>query len=247
MTLSVGTIETYVPGSTEFEQTQYGDLGTKERESLSLSDSNLWLVDSTALKQSSTDDLSLLTLYSASATTDPEGYLAPMASTAMASTTGDITIYGSTPTADSVLYTNGSALRLSDGSPLLDVQGGTQSSATLIANGGGLNPTTLTTLGITSGSDTPTSVTGATGSLSLPSTGPNGPVITDGGGGVGTGEGGGSGTPTTGGLDSIPDLPGEVKPVPLELHTSLGLLTLGAIVIVRRSGWWHRRRPVAQP
>ncbi|MFH7243176.1 MAG: hypothetical protein ACHWZW_10035 [Spirulina sp.] len=246
MTLSVGTIETYVPGSTEFYETQYGNLGTDERESLSLSDSNLWLVDSTALKQSSTDDLSLLALYSASPTTDTEGYLAPMASTTMASTTGNVTIYGSTPTADSVLYTNSSALQLSDGSPLLEVQGGTQSSATLISNsGGGLSPTTLTNFGGTSGTSTTTSGTGSTGSFT--GGGTDDPSITDGGDGVGTGDGGGSGTPTTGGLDGTPDIPGEVKPVPFELHTSLGLLTLGAIVIVRRSGWWRRRRPVAQP
>jgi hypothetical protein len=246
MTLSVGTIETYVPGSAEFEQTQYSNLGTEERESLSLSDSNLWLVDSTTLNQDSTGDLNLLTLYSTSSTTDTEGYLAPMASTAMASTTGDITIYGSTPTTDSVLYTSGSVLQLSDGSPLLEVQGGTQSSTTLIADGGSSSDAaTLTDFGINARSGTTASVTGTgtTGSLTGIST--DGPTGTDGGSGVVTG--GDAGTATTGGLDGTPDTPGEVQPVPFDLHTSLGLLILGVIVVVRRRGWWHRRRPVAQP
>lgn len=224
MTLSVGTIETYVPGSTEFYETQYGNLGAEDQTPLTLSDSNLWLVDTTTLDPDGTEDLSLLLLNPDGSTT--EGYLAPMGSTTLGSTTGDITIYGSTPTTDSVLYTNSSALQLSDGSSLLEVQGGTQSSATLSADGSSnLGSATLTGIGTTSGADTTLSGTGSTGSLTLPS----------------TGDGDGSGTPTTGGLDGNPDTPIEVQPVPFDLHTSLGLIILGAVVVVRRRGWWQRR------
>lgn len=49
MTLSVGPIESYIPGSTWFDLTKYSDLGTQEQVSVNLTDSNLWLVDESQL------------------------------------------------------------------------------------------------------------------------------------------------------------------------------------------------------
>jgi hypothetical protein len=49
MDLSIGPIESYIPGSSWFDLTQYSDLGVQERVSVNLTASNLWLVDESQL------------------------------------------------------------------------------------------------------------------------------------------------------------------------------------------------------
>ncbi|MDX2215601.1 MAG: hypothetical protein SFY66_20230 [Oculatellaceae cyanobacterium bins.114] len=49
MDLSVGPIESYIPGSSWFDLTQYSDLGVQEQVSVNLTASNLWLVDKSQL------------------------------------------------------------------------------------------------------------------------------------------------------------------------------------------------------
>lgn len=49
MDVSVGFIESYVPGSSWYDVTQYSDLGTQEQISVNLTSSDLWLVDQSQL------------------------------------------------------------------------------------------------------------------------------------------------------------------------------------------------------
>jgi hypothetical protein len=236
MTLSIGTIESYVPGSTEYDQTQYADLGTQGRDSISLSDSNLWLVDSTSMDQLSTDGISLLTVDSTSLTTDGQGYLAPMSDTTMQSTTGDITVYGSDPNTDSILYTSDPTLQLSDGAPLLEVQGSTQSGTSLLSGSGGTS--TTTDGGTLTSSDPAISGAGSTGSVALTGSGDS----TNSGSVQGV-----SDVADSGSVLGVNDLAGgdigtsgDIQDAPFELHSAVGLLVIGAIVIGRR---WDWRRP----
>jgi hypothetical protein len=229
MSLSIGTIETY---STEFDQIQYGDLGTQDSNSLTLSDSNLWLVDSTSLDGLNTDEFNLdgsTSLYS-----DGDGYLAPMSSTSMESTTGDITVYGSDPNADNILYTSSSSLQISDDVSLLEVEGETQSGSSLTSNSGevSFSPAdsefTLTNSGATIDG------TNSSSSLALPDSGDS----TDSGTTTETT------VETSSGSASDLALSANIQDVPFEMHSALGLLIIAAVVVVRRSQGWRRRQTI---
>ncbi|MEA5452417.1 hypothetical protein VB780_27840 [Leptolyngbya sp. CCNP1308] len=224
MSLSVGTIETYVPNSTEFTQTQYSDLGTQDRDSLTLSDSDLWLVDSTTLTALNTDNSSIYdvtSLYS-----DGEGYLAPMSSTNMESTTGKITVYSSDPSTDNILYTGDSSLQMSDGTPLLEVQGDTQSGSTLLSSIGDLRAGTTDGEFTLTGSDPMAFSSNSLGSLSLPA-------------GDNTAEGN-TAIEVNSILGSNIATSTDITDVPFEMHSALGLLVIGAITVVRHGNLWRR-------
>lgn len=232
MSLSVGTIETYVPDSTEFTQTQYGDLGTQDRDSLTLSDSDLWLVDTTTLNSLNIDSYSLYD--STSLYTDQQGYLAPMSSTNMESTTGGITVYSSDPSTDNILYTGDPSLQMIDGTPLLEVQGDTQGGSTLLSSSGTLSTGTTDSEFTLTSSDPVTASSISSGSLALP-TGDN------------TAESNAAleVTAATTSSSSL-EISSEVTPVPFEMHSALGLIAIGAIAVVRRSNLW-RRQSAAMP
>lgn len=232
MSLSVGTIETYVPNSTEFTQTQYDDLGTQNRDSLTLSDSDLWLVDSTTLTAPNTDNYSLYDL--TSLYSDEEGYLAPMSSTNMESTTGEITVYGSDPSTDNILYTGDPSLQMIDGTPLLEVQGDTQGGSTLLSSSGALSTGTADSEFTLTSSDPVAVGSTSLSSLALPDSGDP----TD----------SGTITETTveanSGSGSDLALSADIQDVPFEMHSALGLLMIAAVVVVRRSQGWRRRQTI---
>ncbi|WP_035992555.1 hypothetical protein [Leptolyngbya sp. KIOST-1] len=230
MSLSVGTIDTY---STELEQVEYSDLGTQDSNALTLTGSNLWLVDTSSLDDQTTAGSGLegfTSLYS-----DGDGYLAPMASTDMASTTGGITLYSSDPNADSILYTGDPSLQLSDSVSLLEIEGETQSGGSQIASGGDLSASTSDSDFTLTNSDPVTDATTSAGSLALP-----------GGGETNSSDVTGDNTATqtvfetTGGTSNDPYSAAEIQDVPFEMHSALGLLAIAAIVLLRRR---PRRRP----
>jgi len=49
MSISVGSIQLYVHGSTWLDMTQYTQFASQERVSINLTSSNLWLIDSSKL------------------------------------------------------------------------------------------------------------------------------------------------------------------------------------------------------
>lgn len=63
MSLSVGPVQSYVPGSTWFDLTQYSDFGLQEQVSVTLIPSNLWLVDQSQLNFDDTATANLAFLY----------------------------------------------------------------------------------------------------------------------------------------------------------------------------------------
>ncbi|MFQ4138574.1 hypothetical protein PGN35_019900 [Nodosilinea sp. PGN35] len=232
MSLSVGTIDTY---STELDQVQYSNLGTQDSNALALSGSNLWLVDTSSFDDQNTDNLGLegfTSLYS-----EGDGYLAPMASTDMASTTGGITMYSSDPNADGILYTGDSSLQTSDSVSLLEVEGQTQGGGSQSSSGSGLSSSTPDEFTLTT-SDPITDATTSAGSLALPESGAS----------IGSSDltGGGTSTQpifeTTGGSSSDLTPAADIKDAPFELHSALGLLAIAAIVVLRRR---QGRRPIA--
>ncbi len=234
MSLSIGTIETY---STELDQTQYDGLNTEDSNSLTLSDSNLWLVDTTNLGDQTTDSFSLdgsTSLYS-----DGDSYLAPMASTNMESTTGGITMYSSDPNADNILYTGDPSLQLSESTPLLEIAGNTQSGGSPISSGGDLSSSTTGSDFTLTNSDPITDATISSGSLALGESGNS----TESGDLVDS-------TTTTettfeavsgSGAGSDLALAPDIKDAPFEMHSALGLLVIAALVVLRRRQGWRRR------
>lgn len=246
--LSVGTIETY---STELDQTQYGSLDSQSTDSLTLSDSNLWLVDSTTLDGLTIDELTLdgsTSLYS-----DNSGYLAPMSNTTMESTTGDITVYGSDPTADNILYTSSSSLQTSDSISLLEVQGETQGGTSLTSSSGSLSSSTTDSGFNLTSLDSPTDSTTSAEALALPSSDPaqsSDPINS--GDPVDSGITTETAVETNSVSGSNPAPSTEIKDVPFEMHSALGLLVVGAIAVMRRGSWWkqtpsHTRTQTPRP
>ncbi|HEY9621816.1 MAG TPA: hypothetical protein V6C78_15760, partial [Crinalium sp.] len=55
MSLSVGPIQSYIPGSTWFDLTQYSDISDQQQVSVNLTSSNLWLVDTSQLNGGTVD------------------------------------------------------------------------------------------------------------------------------------------------------------------------------------------------
>ncbi|WOD41536.1 hypothetical protein [Nodosilinea sp. E11] len=229
MSLSVGTIETY---STESDQIQYDGLNTQESNSLTLSDSNLWLVDTTGLSDQTTDSFSLYT--STSLYSDGEGYLAPMASTNMESTTGGITMYTRDPNADNILYTSDPSLELSESAPLLAIEGDTQGGSSLSASSGTFGSSTTDSDFTLTNLDATTSDSFASGSLALPGSS---------GGEGSTAEGSAVAGSTATAIEvtevASNDLASaaDIKAAPFEIHSAIGLLVLGAMIASRRWGW----------
>ncbi|WP_017296675.1 hypothetical protein [Nodosilinea nodulosa] len=234
MALSVGTIETY---STELNQIQYSDLGTQGSDSLTLSDSNLWLVDSTSLNGLDTSALNLdgsLSLYS-----DGNGYVAPVSSTSMESTTGDIAVYGSDPNADSVLYTNTSSPQTSGDISLLEVGGVTQSGSSLTSSSGELSSSSTNSDFTLASSGSTTGGTNSGAALALPSSG-DPTASSDPASGITTETTIAANSVSGGNLAPSTD----IEAVPLEIHSALGLVIIAAVIILRRSRGWRRRQAI---
>jgi hypothetical protein len=129
MSLSVGPIQNYVPGSTWFDLTKYSDLGTQERVSINLADSNLWLINSS--------DLYLPYDYAPRVAfiNEGAGYQSPVAMTAMGSTPGEITIFDNLSGTNSILPNANAPLQVGDWVQLSEIQAGTQLNFSVIPNG----------------------------------------------------------------------------------------------------------------
>jgi hypothetical protein len=129
MSLSVGPIQSYVPGSTWFDLTKYSDLGTQERVSINLADSDLWLIDSS--------DLYLPYNYAPRVAfiNEGAGYQSPVAMTATGSTTGEITVFENLSGTNSILPNSRAPLQVGDWVQLSEIQAGTQLNFSVTPNG----------------------------------------------------------------------------------------------------------------
>jgi len=129
MTLSVGPVQSYVPGSTWFDLTKYSNLGTQERVSINLADSNLWLIDSS--------DLYLPYNYAPRIAfiNEGAGYQSPVSMTAAGATTGEVTVFANLSGTNSILPSRNAPLQIGDWVQLSEIQAGTQLNFAVTPNG----------------------------------------------------------------------------------------------------------------
>ncbi|MBD1855440.1 DUF4114 domain-containing protein [Leptolyngbya boryana CZ1] len=128
-TISVGPIQHYVPGSTWFDLTKYDNLATQERVAVNLSSSNLWLVDSSKLFLSSDYAPRIAFL------NEGAGYRSPIQISATGNTLGEATVFSDLSGIDSVLSSANAPLRRGDWVQLSELSAGTQINFSVIPNG----------------------------------------------------------------------------------------------------------------
>lgn len=249
MSLSVGPIQSYVPGSTWFDLTQYSNLGTQERVSINLADSNLWLIDSS--------DLYLPYNYAPRVAfiNEGAGYQSPISMTATGSTTGEITIFPNLSGTNSILPSRNAPLRIGDWVQLSEISAGTQLNFSVTPNGVYQPLSTDYTLNPTDPSN-PNSPVFWTAYADPSATKPIfllgyedivGPRsdndFNDGIIAIDLGQENFDAIFTRSNLGQDPTINlKDAEPVPFELHSASALLVIGAIVIGRRWGW-KRLRP----
>jgi len=129
MSLSVGPIQSYVPGSTWFDLTKYSDLGTQERVSINLAESNLWLIDSSSLYLPY-DYAPRIAFINEGA-----GYQSPIQLSADGSTNGTVTVFPNLSGTNSVLPSSGAPLQVGDWVQLSEILGGTQLNFSVTPDG----------------------------------------------------------------------------------------------------------------
>lgn len=129
MSISVGSIQHYVQGSTWFDMTQYTQFGTTERVSVNLSSSNLWLVDSSKLSLSSAYAPRIAFL------NEGAGYQSPIKLSASGSTTGEVTVFPNLSGYDSILPNAKGPLWKGDWVQLSMMEAGTQLNLSVTPNG----------------------------------------------------------------------------------------------------------------
>lgn len=129
MSLSVGPIESYVPDTAWFDLTQYSDLGTEERVSINLSESDLWLIDSSDLYLPYDYDVKVAFL------NEGAGYQSPVSLSASGSTTGDVVLFDNLSGVDSVLPSANAPLEVGDWVQVSTIEGGTQLNFSVTPNG----------------------------------------------------------------------------------------------------------------
>lgn len=129
MALSVGPIQSYVPGSTWFDLTQYSTLGTQERVSINLVESDLWLIDSS--------DLYLPYDYAPRIAfiNEGAGYQSPVLLSASGATNGSTTVFANLSGSNSILPSSNAPLKLGDWVQASNVKAGTQLNFSVIPNG----------------------------------------------------------------------------------------------------------------
>ena len=249
MSLSVGPIQSYVPGSTWFDLTKYSGLGTQERVSINLADSNLWLIDSS--------DLYLPYNYAPRIAfiNEGAGYQSPVSMTANGSTTGDITVFKNLSGTNSILPSSNAPLKVGDWVQMSEILAGTQLNFSVKPNGVvNANAVSLSTnykLNPTSNSNPNSPIfwtAYADPKASKPLVllgyedivGPgsdndfnDGIIAID----VGQDNFKAIFARANLGQDASINLK-DAEAVPFEMHSALGLLVMGAIALARRGGWW---------
>ncbi|MFQ4138573.1 DUF4114 domain-containing protein [Nodosilinea sp. PGN35] len=251
MSLSVGPIQSYVPGSTWFDLAKYSSLGTQERVSLNLSESNLWLIDSS--------DLYLPYNYAPRIAfiNEGAGYQSPISMTANGATSGAVTVFSNLSGSNSILPSANAPLRIGDWVQVSEVLAGTQLNFSVKPNGVvNANATSLSTdyrLNPTSAYN-PNSPIFWAAYADPKATKPllllayedivgrgsdndfnDGILAVD----VGEENFWAIFTRANLGQDATINLK-DAQPVPLEMHSALGLLVIGAIALMRRGSWWKQ-------
>lgn len=127
--VAVGPIQHYVPGSTWFDLTKYDRLGTQERVAVNLSSSNLWLIDSSKLVLSSDYAPRIAFL------NEGAGYRSPVKIRATGNTTGEATVFSDLSGVDSALPSPNAPLKRGDWVQLSKFRSGTQINLSVIPNG----------------------------------------------------------------------------------------------------------------
>ncbi len=255
MTLSVGPIQSYVPGSTWFDLTKYSNLGTQERVSINLAESNLWLIDSS--------DLYLPYDYAPRIAfiNEGAGYQSPVSMTATGSTTGDITVFSNLSGTDSILPSSNAPLQVGDWVQISEIQAGTQLNFSVTPNGAvssGRAPlSTDYTLNPTDPSN-PNSPIFWTAYADPKATKPlvllgyedivgsgSDNDFNDGIIAIDVGQENFDAIFTAANLGQDPQINlKDAQAAPFEMHSAAGLLVIGAIVIGRRKGWWRLRKTI---
>jgi len=129
MSISVGSIQHYVQGSTWFDLTQYTQFGSSERVSVNLASSNLWLVDSSKLFLESAYAPRLAFL------NEGAGYQSPIKVTASGATTGEATAFSNLSGYNSILPNATGPLWKGDWVQLSMMEAGTQLNLSVTPNG----------------------------------------------------------------------------------------------------------------
>lgn len=129
MSISVGSIQHYVQGSTWFDMTQYTQFGTQERVSINLASSNLWLVDSSKLflQNAYAPRIAFLN--------EGAGYQSPITLTASGGTTGAVTVFPNLSGYNSILPNSTGPLWKGDWVQLSMMEAGTQLNLSVTPNG----------------------------------------------------------------------------------------------------------------
>ncbi|MEB3360443.1 MAG: hypothetical protein VKK04_27210 [Synechococcales bacterium] len=257
MSLSVGPIQRYVPGSTWFDLTKYSNLGTQERVSINLVESDLWLIDSS--------DLYLPYDYAPRVAfiNEGAGYQSPVSMTAMGSTTGEATVFSNLSGINSILPSRNAPLRVGDWVQISEVKANTQLNFSVTPNG------------VSNPRATPLSTDSSLNPISASN--PNSPIFwtayadpkatkpllllayediagpgsdndfNDGVLAIDVGQENFNAIFSRANLGqdasaNLVDLT-EAQAAPFEIHSAVGLLVVGAIALARRAGWWRQSQP----
>lgn len=129
MSISVGSIQHYVQGSTWFDMTQYSQFGSQERVSVNLASSNLWLIDSSKLflQNAYAPRIAFLN--------EGAGYQSPIKITASGGTTGEATVFSNLSGYNSILPNSTGPLWKGDWVQLSMMEAGTQLNLSVTPNG----------------------------------------------------------------------------------------------------------------
>jgi hypothetical protein len=260
MSLSVGPIQSYVPGSTWFDLTKYSSLGTQERVSINLADSNLWLIDSS--------DLYLPYNYAPRIAfiNEGAGYQSPVSMTAAGATTGQVTVFSNLSGSNSILPSSNAPLRVGDWVQMSEIQAGTQLHFSVKPNGVVSSSRASLSTDYTLNPTDPYNPNSPIFWTAYADPKATRPIIL-----LGYEDIAGRGSDndfndgiiaidvgvenfraifTTANLGQDPRInlrDAQAQAVPFEMHSAAGLLVIGAIVIGRRKGWWRFRKPVDLP
>lgn len=129
MPLTVGPIQSYVPGSTWFDLTRYANLGTQERVSINLANSNLWLIDSSELYLPY-DYAPRIAFINEGA-----GYQSPININTSGATNESATVFTNLSGTNSILPSSKAPLKVGDWVQLSTIAGGTQLNFSVTPNG----------------------------------------------------------------------------------------------------------------
>jgi hypothetical protein len=127
--ISVGPIQHYVSGSTWFDLTKYDHLATQERVSVNLSSSNLWLIDSSKLVLSSDYAPRIAFL------NEGTGYRSPIRISGTGNTLGEAAVFSDLSGVNSVMPSANAPLSRGDWVQLSQLKAGTQINFSVLPNG----------------------------------------------------------------------------------------------------------------